>query len=467
MLAAEFFEFAKKDNSTARPEDGTGRTYRIGLKENVNLNRPEFILYLGTALTPYWNYVHVPELNRYYFIDSWEWISNKNWVAYCTVDVLATYKNEIGLQTLYVTRSASRRDTNIIDMLYPAKADLTTQSTVTTSPFLVSDEIRINNGCFIVGCESPDGYFGNLDYYILSGNDLTDLCDYLVNDAIKDQVNGYTLNDCSIALQRSLVNPLQFIRSCMWFPIPYATMTSLGAYTQLFIFMYNTSIDCYKLTNTAVYKPSPVMLTKLNHPQYAQNGAYMNCEPFTKVQLKMPPFGIIDIDATILNHSASPYLELYVDLITGNVIMELKSGVLTLNRVTSKLGVSIEMSQVTRNYLGALTSAAGAVSSAVSLDFLGAANGIGNAIANAAPRVNTVGSNGGFADLYGDFELMYTFYTQTEVNNTEHGRPLMQTVQLNTLAGYMEIEKPDIQIFCTAQEAEMIKAYLTGGFFYE
>ena len=122
---------------------------------------------------------------------------------------------------------------------------------------------------------------------------------------------------------------------------------------------------------------------------------------------------------------------------------------------------------MTRNYLGAVTSAASGIASLASLDFIGAANGIGNAIQQAAPRVNSIGSNGGFADLYGDIELMYTFYQQTEVNVENHGRPLMQRVQLGTLSGYMEVEGADIIIECTEVERIRIVNYLESGFYYE
>ena len=466
MINAYFYKYSKRENSTARPADNAGLLYKIALKENTNVDAPDIILYVGRATVPEFNYVFIPDLERYYFIDSWTYIDHANWVASCTIDVLATYKYDIGAQTLYVVRSASRSDGNIPDMLYPATNDVTTQSLIYDSPFNDNGNISINDGCFVIGVDSFDAYYGSIDYYILTGNDVSDLCYWLMNDFV-NTASGFNTTDATIALQRSLVNPMQFIKSCMWFPVGYNEFKSLGVQSNLYVFAYDTGIQSYKLNNTAVYKPNTINLGKMNHPQYDSHGRYVNGAPFTQVSLKLPPFGVLDLDATIINNAGALSLQMFVDMITGKLVAEVKAGVTTLNRVSTQLGVPIQLSQVTRNYLGTVTSAANAVRSAFTMDFLGAVNGIGNAIQNAAPRVNSIGSNGGFADLYGDFELMYTFYRQTEVNNFYHGKPLMKTVQLGTLSGYMEVESADVVIECSNEERARIVNYLEQGFYYE
>lgn len=464
MISATFYKFAKRDNSTARPADNAGLLYNIALKEDTNINAPEIIMYFGRANAPQYNYVYIPDLHRYYFIDSWTFIEHTNWMASCTVDVLATYKYDIGSQVEYVVRSASRRNSNIPDLLYPATNDVVQQSMVFTSPF-DDGSLTVNDGCFIVGIDSYDAFYGSVDYYILTGNDIADLCDWLMNDFIQN--GGFSTNDATIALQRSLVNPMQFIKSCIWLPIAYDSVKSLGVSTTMAVFAYSTGISAYKLQSTAVYSMPGINITKLMHPQTDSHGQYVNAAPFTAVSLKLPPFGVIDLDATILHASPSLVINMNVDLITGKVVAEIKAGINTVNRLSTQLGVPIQLSQVTRNYLGAVTSAASGIASLASLDFIGAVNGIGNAIQQAAPRVNSIGSNGGFADLYGDIELMYTFYQQTEVNVENHGRPLMQRVQLGTLSGYMEVEGADIIIECTAEERIRIVNYLESGFYYE
>lgn len=467
MFEARFYKFSKRENSTMRPAENAGLVYSISLKEDTDLNFPDIIMNVGMGAVPEWNYVYIPQLGRYYFIEKWTFIEHRMWNASCRVDVLATYKYDIGAQTHYVVRSASRRDNTISDMLYPATTDASTQVSYAQSLWTVHDEVTVNNGSFVVGIDSYDARFGSLDYYILGYNDLSDLCDYLVNDMIQNGVNGFTDVDASIALQRSLVNPLQFIKSCIWFPIAYDSLKTLGTAADVYALSYDTGVDGYRLGNVAVYEPSAINITRLNHPQYSDHGSYMNAAPFTSVQLKIPPVGIIDLDATVIANAETLAITHTVDLITGKVIIELKSGVKTLNRLSTQLGVPIQLSQVTRDYIGAVTSAVGAVASAASGNFVGALNGIGNMAHSAAPKVNSIGSNGGFADLYGDIELMYTFYTQCEINNFERGRPLMRMVQLGTLSGYMEVEHADVICDGTLEELIMIRNYLENGFYYE
>lgn len=477
MINAYFYKYSKRENSTARPADNAGLMYKIALKENTNVDAPDIILYVGRATIPEFNYVFIPDLERYFFIDTWTYIDHANWMASCTIDVLATYKYDIGEQTLYVVRSASRSDGNIPDMLYPATNDVTTQSLITESPWMYHDDVTINQGCFVIGCDSKNGNYGSINYYVVTQAALQDICRYLTTDFVSLD-NLFNDTDASIALQNSIVNPLQYIKSCMWFPFSKTELTSITQQNQN-VMIYDQYIreqddggvwhytQGDKLTQISTYKPNTITLSKLSHPQANDHGNYMNGMPFTNVSLKLPPFGVIELDATVINKTSGLYIDMYADLITGKLVAEVKAGVNTLNRVSTQLGVPIQLSQVTRNYLGAVTSAAGAVSSVFNMDFLGAVNGIGNAIQNAAPRVNSIGSNGGFADMYGDIELMYTFYMQTEINNFYHGKPLMKTVQLGTLSGYMEVESADVVIECTSEERARIINYLQQGFYYE
>lgn len=98
---------------------------------------------------------------------------------------------------------------------------------------------------------------------------------------------------------------------------------------------------------------------------------------------------------------------------------------------------------------------------------LGALSGVGNALGSIVPKTQSIGSNGGYADLYGDFQLIYTFYEQTDINITEHGKPLMKTKQISTIPGYILCENADIDIAAPSNEVEAIRNYVTSGFFYE
>ena len=67
-------------------------TVNITLKNDVNIINPEIVLsgdFLG------YNYAHIPELNRFYFIESFEQINLRFGKLFMSCDVLETYKADI------------------------------------------------------------------------------------------------------------------------------------------------------------------------------------------------------------------------------------------------------------------------------------------------------------------------------------------------------------------------------------
>lgn len=69
-----------------------GLTININLKSNTDIVRPDILL---SDIEAGYNYFHLPELDRYYFIERVEQINNRLVKLSCKIDVLMTYKNEI------------------------------------------------------------------------------------------------------------------------------------------------------------------------------------------------------------------------------------------------------------------------------------------------------------------------------------------------------------------------------------
>ena len=68
-ITVEFFNFAKRENSTGLPTGAAQKTASVLLKENCTLEAPVLKLHSAT-ITEYalYNYVHIPAFGRYYFI---------------------------------------------------------------------------------------------------------------------------------------------------------------------------------------------------------------------------------------------------------------------------------------------------------------------------------------------------------------------------------------------------------------
>ena len=465
----------KRDNSTKQPT-GTPVAYDCILKDGCSILTPAIKLDLGLASDPsVYNYAYIPAFGRYYFIEDW-FFTDRLWIANMRVDVLATYKTQIGGSSLYVMRAAGASDGNIIDTLYPAKTGCSFASDTKTNPWQSAH-------CFVVGCVSEAASMGSIKYYVLGSGQLAVMCQSLMDaDTIITEAHGFDLTEISPALQLSLVDPIQYVKTCIMLPVAYTDMTDYGTTEQVKVFNFEPgSIQGVVIQpNTRVHKNYSFSIPK--HPDTNSRGNYVNSAPFTSLTLTIPPWGTIDIDTSVTCNASTLNVDVDLDPITGKAILVVKANNIVLNRIECQLGVPISLSSVTRDYVGAASSALGGITGAISGAVAGAAAGpagiaagalvgggasIGNAVQSLMPRAQTIGTTGSFVSNRGDFRLDAQFFRPVDDDNTHNGRPLCQVKQLNNLSGYMLIQDGDVTIAGTASEDSKIRNYLETGFYYE
>lgn len=85
------------------------------LREGTDLINPTIRVELATL--PTFNYVHIPEFNRYYFVQGITSVRNKIWDITLHVDVLMTYRTQILSLTAEVDRNEFDFDLLIEDGL--------------------------------------------------------------------------------------------------------------------------------------------------------------------------------------------------------------------------------------------------------------------------------------------------------------------------------------------------------------
>lgn len=460
------YNLKKRDNSTKQPT-GTGTEYECILKAGCGILNPVIRLDLGLTSDPsQYNYAYIPAFERYYFIEEW-YFEDRLWSASMRVDVLATYKSDIGNASLYIMRAAGANDGSIIDTLYPAKAGCSYSSDTKTNPWSSSH-------CFVVGCVSENASMGSLKYYVLGSGQMAVMAQALMDYAtLIDPANGFDLADASAALQLSLVDPIQYVKTCVMLPFAYTDMVNYGALEQVKVFNFEPgSIQGAVIQpNTRVSKSYSFSIPK--HPDTNSRGNYVNTKPFTNLTLTIPPWGCIDIDTSVTCNANTLSVDVDVDPITGKAVLVVSANGIILNRIESQLGVPISLSSVTRDYMGAASSALGAAGGFISGlmgnigGFLGAANGVGNAVESLMPRAQTIGSTGAFVSNRGAFRLDAQFFRPVSDDNTHNGRPLCEVRQISSLSGYMLIQDGDVSISGTATEDSKIRQYLETGFYYE
>lgn len=476
-----YFSFNKKINSTAHPDinDLTNVPMDlVNLKEGFSYMNPVFLIHKGSSFDPqehniWWNYLYVSRWGRFYYID--DIVYNEGFLELqCKEDVLASWRGEIGGSALYILRASAASDGNIADTLYPTKTNASCSYNTGTSPFIHrsdTENIAIADGTFILGVTSRNGTYGSVRYCALSQDALNTLCSRLMANSLIER--DISLDDASLILQKSLMNPLQYIVSCVWVPTMYA---SVGGSEQSTLSIWDWTIEVTNknLGSQLPYVQNQAAITLNKHPQAASRGAYLNTAPYTNLWLEFPPFGMIELDTTLYRDASEVRCYILTDNITGQGILRVNNGTVDTNRIEAQIGVPIQLSQVVRDYLGgaqsAINSIGSVIQSAVTGDIggaiTGAANGIAEGIRAMIPKLSTVGSGGGFASLRGQPRVYHEFFPVVDGYNAELGRPYCKTGTPASLGGYLKC-LGDVPIFGTTAEHEEIQEYITNGFYYE
>lgn len=465
--------FSKRINSTKQPTGGT--TKSVVLKEPTSIIRPTFII---TGFDTSWNYIAWG--SRYYFVDDIVILTNNQAAYSCSLDVLATYKTIIGNSSEYVVRAASASDGTIVDSLYSTKQLRTLQS---QSP----DGSTINNGfvmpalgTFVFGiqgqADSNGSTFGSTTYYCMDIYHATTL----MNEIFNIQNAQYDANDVESTagipeeVYRTIINPQQYIVSCMYLPFEYETVGSTSA-DHIKLGWYEFSGGCL------IFDPSfdalPVTSATFTLPRHPQSsrGAYVNGEPFTNYVLQFMPFGDIEIPSDLCTGITQIYCEAITDVITGNSTLKVYTGTSNTGQLlvtrTAKVGVDVAITGGTYDIsLGGIAQrGVGMIAAGGILGKLGKIFDEDGYIASTqrSPDMNTQGNNGSLDFLEYPVKLYARFTHLVDDDPTQNGKPLCQIRTINTLSGYIKCINVDVDSVGTKEEKNAIISYMESGFFYE
>lgn len=456
-----FYSFTKEVNSTAQPA-GTGTVYQCVSNADFDIIAPRLPLNLGAAANPSGlNYCRVPAWSRYYWVRRWAFEGGL-WVAYCQVDPLASWKTQIGQTSAYVLRSAYANDGSIPDHMYPTKS-APTVSDVTISKDWSDSDLDYSDGRFIVG---TIGSNGATTYAALTPAEFVQFATAAFSDNFFNQAaTGQNW------MTKAIFDPMQYLSSVTWFPFDLTGAS--GRAQDVYLGYWFTGVRGLALQTTREYTHT---VTLPKHPQRGSRGSFLDSAPYSNYILDLRPFGRIELKSDLLAGSSSITISYIVDWISGQAILRVTNATGTPIAVQqSQLGVTVQISQVLRDYLGGALGMVGAgvqtglalVTGNIPGAIAGAASAIGNAVNTAQPDVTTSGLNSGFSSLQGSWHLIGTFYQLADEDNAHRGRPLCQVRQLSTLPGYQLCTDTDLQIPCTKDEMDVIRGYLESGYYYE
>lgn len=496
-----FINFEKRVNSTKRPVAGgivTSHTLTGYLKEPCSVMYPVInIQNVPVQNAPcVFTYAWIPAFYRYYFVKDWVW-NDGLWTVHLEVDVLATYKPHIGDTYAYIERASADAQGNtpyyngrIIDRMYPAMNDFDTDSIVLNAPWT---GWNIEDGCYVLGIISRTNNVSNaggaVQYYALTYTQIRDLLEYMLNDAFYDSIGFSALNPTSQVshdLAKAIVNPIQYITSCMWFPCSVSTFTAASPIS-INVGPWTTLGTGSPILDRVGYR-SDFSVTIPSHPQASTRGEYLNYSPYSRYLCMLPPFGAFTIDPSYIPEDRTIKFTIQVDGITGKACLQICREDTTQGNTdffyesSAMFGVPIQLAQLTTDYIGAIKGAVTTVGSAIAgitaSSFMGGAmgammtlNSIGNTLEALQPQVSSEGVNGSFIAferLTGTFpRLTVQFVKVVDEDNTEIGRPLCEVKQIKSLSGYIKCGECTVNFYAFESELNEIHSMMLNGFFWE
>lgn len=480
-MQVTFYKFTKRENSTLMPS-GSGTNQECVLKSASSIVAPVIDVQLSTLGTwPDWNYCYIPTFERYYFISDIMAIGTV-WRLTLACDILATYKTEIGSADLYCLRASAEYNGAIPDDFYPVPVNLSQVISSVRSPWQhVNNEEAINitnGGCFVIGVvssEDSQARYGSIMYYAMPRSSLQILCNKLLA-AIDDPVNDFDASDASLALQKAIVDPLSFIKSCYWVPVLYGDIAPSLELTQLHVWSWTLDDVPHKfISNNPPYLTYSFTCPITKHPNAATRGKWLNMEPYTRMSILIPPYGLIDLDTSLYVDQTEIRGIFKLDLITGICTLLLQAGSTRTHCLKSQVSVPIPLSQVSNDIIGGGGGLIGGLAAAAVGAFTmnpvavlgGIAAGIGSAVGAMKPRESSIGGIGSFSELDGRIYLYEDFYLPVDEDNAEAGRPLCKIRKPSAIPGYIRAMHGDVAIAGTAGEQSALKEMLERGFYYE
>lgn len=462
-ISVGFTTESKRENSTKQRT--MSATHNCLFKNGCSMLYPTLLLELDTDTFPAYTGFKIE--NRYYNVTDIKSVRQNLFEISGEVDVLATYKTEIGSATEYVIRASSAYNPYIQDSKYPALSD-TDVSSHLLSGLAVDHEGTYIVGVVGVGHTNPS----MVTYYAFNAYTFSQLCLALFDDNYLDS----TIPDITVELQKELINPFQYIVSCYWYPIPYTYFSGEGIPATVYFgwWMAQYHLEGHLQPVTAVMIPEGMRVYSLEdtfqppkHPQNATRGIYLNDAPYTRYTLNCYSFGSIPLNPSPFVDGDAGAIEIDVDVFTGVARMYVACTRGRIFMATSQFGVPIQINQNTANVIGGMVSAFSGGAAFARNNFAGGAAGITSAILDCFPQVQAQGTNGSKVTFLDIPTIVGEFRNICDEDNTTMGRPLCAPRQINTLSGFIQCENVDIQLACTTTERIKVIDFMEGGFFYE
>ena len=463
MTIAYWTNFTKRKNSTKRPT-GTGTSATVTLKETTSVEHPTFVLASNDFTINY-----VQAFGHYYFVDDIKSVRNGLIEVSCSMDVLATFKTEIGSYTAFIERSASHVNSLLPDP-YVSMLNAETLMSQTTSVgtlfnaggfYVISVLNDVGSGC------------GFTTYYATDISNIMDIAQYV------NTTWGAAATDVVEWLQATFLKTADSIIDCIWVPFSLSLLVNQSATS-----FENIKIGVDTMPQASGYRfTAPFIAHKsftISIPHYY--GDFRKGAPYTSGKLFIPGYGMADFNPLDFGQD-SMTLAFDADVTTGDIVCYLKdaSGKV-IATYTYNVAVACPVGKVGSNASGTVSglfsTVAGIAAAASSSGASAVASGIGatasaaNTLATAvAPTVSVKGGKGGRALASNGLDIICTTISKLTTDPsdlaTAQGRMSMGRAAISTCSGFVKCSDAAVPIAGMEGEKEAVNNFLNSGFYYE
>ena len=512
-ISVKFYSLSKKLNSTKQPSGAALAELTCVLKDGTGIISP--VIEVNISSNPAtWNYCYISDFSRYYFVSEWTYFRGV-WTASLSVDVLASFKTQIGGSTQYVTRSEKKYDPLLCDTRYATKTNQRVIEGTFGSSTIYSDFTSGNYVVSVINSDAVDSA-GGLIYYVLSYTQMKSLRQLLLSDI---DYMGIADPDSAV-LAKTEVNPFQYITSIKYFPCSVAKKYQNGQ-------LVSRTFKLGWWTPTNNYHPAGMSLniiadlpqtvgsnsqTITTHPQQAR-GTYLNYSPYTSVSLLYGCFGEIPLPMEIVADHRTISTAIYPDYATGKAALYLVASndleSMRIGTYIADFAVDIPVTAITMQvnaqngqaaaaaaqmaFAGPITDFISSVGLADAMSDRGswmagvstreeknfatgwvgkrtASNAVGLKYGQNTVTSNISGSMGSLSVWSSTNNLPHlkiVFTLLADENLTSFGRPLCQSTQISTAGGFVMCGAVNLDLPATETEHAVVSSYMTGGFYYE
>lgn len=461
--------FSKRKNSTKQPLDAQATEVDIHLKDNCSIINPV----IESATIPInANYFYIDDFKRYYFLDNTERTTNTIKNAAAEVDVLATYKSQIGSTVARIAFSSTGWNKDIVD---PRMAVITSKVKYEKS---ASTELT-QSGCYVVTVYNNDATSssnGMATSYAMSAGELKKFKAFVGDTNVYQALKNYFKGE-----------PLDSVYGAIWVPFSLA-LTPGAAVTNILVGDQSSissgySISAYELSGTGKLDGTEITL----EIPYRYND-FRDIAPYSTAQLYLPGAGKVDLNLADWLDTVNIKITYTMEYATGDLTYYIRdiNGYL-IQTVSCNVASQCPLGQMTSNGGGMLSASGGAA-----LGIGGIIGGAitGNAIAAGAGAASLLTSAASFAtsanmhatSLKGNIggrtstEIRNVIITVYDVDTEDcdnasyiatKGRPVAVSHAISNHSGYVQCDEASVDMPGTAIEKDRVNSYLNSGFFYE